>query len=629
MSATRLATLGAILSLGLTAAAWAEEPIRPAAETSAIGDNLGIALPEAPDAVVITPEPDQRQTGAIAPSTGGPALAEAEIDLHLPVPEIPPAVVIATDKPAPDKPAAAARETVAALVVVPPPPPPEPVLVVIPPPPAPVEPPRPEIRPAIAPVPAETVRTAIERLRAGRRLTDAEAAGALAFYEARGFAPLWIEAGDWNARARSIRARMAAAAEEGLDPGRYRSVAAFHAAGEPHFPALAAAEAQLTEAALLYAREASTGRIRPSQIHELITPSLKPPAAAEVLASLATAADAGEALQAFNPPHPEFAALRRALAEARAARPVARPSHEIPEGPPLRIGMSDPRVPLIRTRLGLDPMGPPLYDRAVSIKVASLQREAGLPVNGLFTPATRRAMLGEGPSPEEAEILANMELWRFAPRDLGREHIFVNAPALEVVVRRDGDVVHRARTIIGKTQTQTPFFSDEMDHIVVNPSWYVPPGILKREPKYLDPAYAARNGYQIFTRGNHTSVRMPPGSSNALGYVKFMFPNSHAVYLHDTPNRRLFGSTNRTLSNGCVRVENPFQLAAMLFASEGWTEERFRKLIGAGERRMNLPKKMPIHLVYFTLTPDAEGRLQRHPDLYGHAARVRQLLGLS
>jgi murein L,D-transpeptidase YcbB/YkuD len=627
MSATRLATLGAILSLGLAAAAPAQEPDRLAGgngEGAPFSHNLGIEPPEVPDAVVIAPEPDQARTGAIAPPAAEQPLAQADVDLHLPLPDAPPAVVITAEEP--DTPMR--REDSAALVVVPPPPPPEPVLVVIPPPPAPAEPPAP-VRPAAGPIPAETMRAAIEHLRAGRRLTDAEAAGAFAFYEARGFAPLWVESGDWNARARSIRARMAAAADEGLDPGRYRSVAAFHAAGEPHYPALAAAEAQLTEAALLYAREASTGRIRPSQIHELITPSLKPPAAAEVLASLGSADDAGEALRAFNPPHPEFAALRRALAEARAARPVARASDEIPEGPPLRIGMSDPRVPLIRTRLGLDPMGPPLYDRAVSIKVASLQREAGLPVNGMFTPATRRAMLGEGPSPEEAEIIANMELWRFAPRDLGREHIFVNAPALEVVLRRDGEVVHRARTIIGKAQTQTPFFSDEMDHIVVNPSWYVPPGILKREPKYLDPEYAARNGYQIFTRGNHTSVRMPPGSSNALGYVKFMFPNAHAVYLHDTPNRRLFGATNRTLSNGCVRVENPFQLAAMLFASEGWTEERFRRLIGAGERRMNLPKKMPIHLVYFTLTPDSEGRLQRHPDVYGHAARVRQLLGLS
>ncbi len=225
---------------------------------------------------------------------------------------------------APEEPALAPREQTAVLVVVPPPPPPEPVLVVVPPPAAPAEPPRPEIRPAVGPLPAETVRAAIERLRAGRRLTDAEAAGALAFYEARGFAPLWIESGDWNAAARSIRARMAAAAEDGLDPSRYRSVAASTAPASRISRRLLAERGAADRGGAPLRREASTGRIRPSQIHELITPSLKPPAAAEVLASLSTATDAGEALQAFNPPHPEFAALRRALAEARAARPVAR-----------------------------------------------------------------------------------------------------------------------------------------------------------------------------------------------------------------------------------------------------------------------------------------------------------------
>jgi L,D-transpeptidase YcbB len=186
--------------------------------------------------------------------------------------------------------------------------------------------------------------------------------------------------------------------------------------------------------------------------------------------------------------------------------------------------------------------------------------------------------------------------------------------------------VLQARVIVGKTETQTPFFSDEMDHIVVNPSWYIPPGILKREPKYSDPAYAEARGYEIRTRGNITTVRVPPGSSNALGYVKFMFPNEHAVYLHDTPNRGLFSARNRALSNGCVRVENPMRLAALLFESEGLSEERFRRLQGGGERRMNLARKIPVHLVYFTLTVQADGTLQRHPDIYGHTARMRQLL---
>jgi L,D-transpeptidase YcbB len=347
------------------------------------------------------------------------------------------------------------------------------------------------------------------------------------------------------------------------------------------------------------------------------------------LNSMSEAADGAFALQSYNPPHPEYAALRNALETTRNNRPVVASGEPIPEGPLLRIGMRDPRVPLIRARLGLGYDAAAVYDRNVSIKVASLQRDNGLPVTGAFTPMTRRVLVGEGPTAEEAEIIANMEFWRWMPRQLGAEHILVNAPSLGMVLRKDGNVVHEARIVIGKDATQTPFFSDMMDHIVVNPSWYVPPGILKREPKYLDPAWASARGYELRTRGTITTVRVPPGASNALGNVKFMFPNEHSVYLHDTPKRSVFNAQNRALSNGCVRVENPFQLAALLFASEGWTEERFRKLIGGGERHMKLPKKIPIHLAYFTLAVDSGGKLIRYPDVYGHSSRLRQLLGLS
>jgi murein L,D-transpeptidase YcbB/YkuD len=290
--------------------------------------------------------------------------------------------------------------------------------------------------------------------------------------------------------------------------------------------------------------------------------------------------------------------------------------------------MRDPRVPLIRARLGLGYDTEAVYDRKVSIKVASLQRDAGLPADGIFTPQTRLAMLGKWPGPEELEILANMEFWRWMPRYLGQSHILVNVPALGMTLNRNGSVIHEARVIVGKEQTQTPFFSDLMDHVVVNPSWYVPPGIMKREPKYRDPAWAAAHGYEIRTHRGYTSVRMPPGASNALGYIKFMFPNEHSVYLHDTPKRTLFNARDRVLSNGCVRVENPFQLAALLMASDGWTEERLRSLIGRGERSIKLGEKMPIHLAYFTLTTDASGNLQRHPDIYGHSQRLKQLMGL-
>jgi L,D-transpeptidase YcbB len=133
----------------------------------------------------------------------------------------------------------------------------------------------------------------------------------------------------------------------------------------------------------------------------------------------------------------------------------------------------------------------------------------------------------------------------------------------------------------------------------------------------------------MIKRRNSVIVRVPPGASNALGYVKFMFPNDHAVYLHDTPQRRLFNANSRVLSNGCVRVEDPFKLAAKIFETSGWSEDRFKRMIGSGEQRMNLPAKLPIHLAYFTLAVDSNGALVRHRDVYGHAARLKQLLGLS
>jgi L,D-transpeptidase YcbB len=481
--------------------------------------------------------------------------------------------------------------------------------------------------PQIADIPADLIKNALERMSKANRVSDREAAAASAFYKARAYAPLWIADGRWNARAKTLRAALNKADESGLDSASYRTVSAFISTGEPAWPALAAAEINLTEALLAYAREASTGRVAPARVHPLITPNLKTTAADVVLKTLIEADQPADALLAFNPPHAQFLVLRQKLAALRTSRrPV---SGAIPDGPLLRVGMRDARVPLIRARLGLDESAELTYDRAISMRIAGVQRSSGLVVNGAFTDATRRALLGEGPSADEAEIIANMERWRWMPRELGTDHIFVNLPELTMRLMRGPQTALQSRIIVGKSDTQTPLFSDEMDHIVVNPSWYVPPGILKRDPRYLDPAWAAARGYEIRHSGNTVSVRVPPSASNALGNVKFMFPNSHAVYLHDTPGRHLFNAQNRTLSNGCVRVENPFRLAAQLFAEQGWTEERFRGSLGRGERHMRLPRKMPIHIGHFTLTVSPDGELLRHTDIYGHSARLRQLLGLS
>ena len=226
------------------------------------------------------------------------------------------------------------------------------------------------------------------------------------------------------------------------------------------------------------------------------------------------------------------------------------------------------------------------------------------------------------------DLRANMERWRWVPPDMGRRHVWVNVPEYKLRLMKDGRAVHEARVIVGKSETPTPLFSDEMDHAIVNPSWYVPPSIFKNEFN-SDPGLAAARGYDvIYGRNGAVTVRQPPGERNALGFVKFMFPNKHAVYLHDTPNRRLFASEKRALSHGCVRLDQPFRFGEFVLGSD-WTEARLKGLIGRGERTIRLPEKVPVHLTHFTLLVDDKGELRHIADLYGVNGKVRAALGLS
>jgi murein L,D-transpeptidase YcbB/YkuD len=235
-------------------------------------------------------------------------------------------------------------------------------------------------------------------------------------------------------------------------------------------------------------------------------------------------------------------------------------------------------------------------------------------------------MSGGQPSNIEAEILANMERWRWMPRDLGTTRIEVNIPAFEAVVIENGEVMQRHRVIVGKTETPTPIFSNTMQYLIVNPYWTVPRSILRNELS-SDPNHLRRLGYQVTSRNGQMMVRQPPGERNALGRIKFMFPNDYAVYLHDTPKRTLFNETKRAFSHGCVRLDEPFRFAETVLG-EAWTEKRIKKLLGGKERYVNLPKPLPVHIGYFTAFVDESGFLQTREDLYGFSRRVRVALGL-
>lgn len=456
------------------------------------------------------------------------------------------------------------------------------------------------------------------------RLAQRERADILAAYAANENRPFWIDGKGWGAAARLLVAQLGRAGQDGLRPADY-ALPVFEASDRE---SLAEADLRLSALAVLYARDARGGRIDPRRLSKLITPVLDLPSATEVLSELAGAADPGAVLAAYNPPHPGYRRLKAKLAELRADKGDGIPMVRIPAGPPLRLGMRDERVPLVRARLGLGASEEPVFDRSTATALAEFQKQAGLRADGVLSNQTLAA-LGSPPSSRlEGDLVAQMERWRWLPADLGESHIIVNVPEFQMRLMRHGRLAHQARIIVGKPESATPIFSHKMEHLIVNPSWYVPPSILKKEflPKLAtDPGYAERRGYVVTRRGNSISVRQPPGERNALGNIKFMFPNDHAVYLHDTPNRSLFGTERRAYSHGCVRVDNPFALAEQVLG-EGWSAERVRRLVGQGERTIKLARPLPIHLVYNTHVVSEAGEITIFDDLYGFHRLVRSAL---
>ena len=453
------------------------------------------------------------------------------------------------------------------------------------------------------------------------------------FYAARGYAPLWVVDGGFDAAARSALARIDHAAEDGLDL-RASTVTVPQAGDDP--AALAAAELSLSEAAVDYARQASGGRVDPSRIGASVAVKPDVVGPARALAALRDAADPGEALRGFNPPHRGYLLLRAKLAEMRRGADMA-DRGPIPAGPALKPGMKDARVPLVRARFGLDIAAGGgdglVYDTRVASAVADYQRAHGLPASGVLTARTVASLSGGQPRRLESEIIANMERWRWLPRDLGARYVAVNIPDYSLDVFEGDRAVHHARVVVGKPDHETPVFSQTMKFIIVNPYWNVPLSIVKKEmmPKLAaNPNYFEDHGYEVVERNGETYVRQPPGDSNALGRIKFMFPNKFSVYLHDTNARSYFGRQDRALSHGCVRVDQPFKLAEMVLGRDrGWSEGRVEAMVGGGERTINLPRPVEVHMNYFTAFVDDTGQLRLRDDIYGYSAKVRAALGLA
>jgi murein L,D-transpeptidase YcbB/YkuD len=461
------------------------------------------------------------------------------------------------------------------------------------------------------------------------------------FYSARDYAPVWTAAGGLTASAKGVIARLKDAASDGLNVNDY-PVPEFAAATSPE--ALADAELKLTSSMLDYARHAQSGRMHYSQVsYDILFPE-HPTDPAEVLANVSTASNASAALESYNPPHKLYKELKAKLAELRGQGDG--PVITIAEGPPLAykaatkkhaaVAPEDPRVPQLRAKLGVENPDDTKYDDKVAAAVRKFQDGADLKPTGVLDDKTVKAINSPKRDKTIDIVLVNMERWRWLPRQLGAAnlkdaYVILNIPDFTLKVMQDGAQVWTTRVVTGKPGSHaTPMLTETMKFITVNPTWNVPPSIIYNE--YLpalqqDPTVLQRMGLRLErNRDGSIHISQPPGEANALGRIRFNFPNKFLVYQHDTPDKYLFEKQTRAYSHGCMRVQNPLTYAEKLLSIElphqNYTEAKLKSMLGNNEINIDFPKPLPVHITYQTAFVDDAGKLQIRDDLYGIDARM-------
>jgi murein L,D-transpeptidase YcbB/YkuD len=499
------------------------------------------------------------------------------------------------------------------------------------------------------------------------------------FYAARDYAPLWLNEG--VPRAGTLIHRLSDAAQEGLRPADY-SPAALRAdlSGVQDAAGRARLELRLSAQYLHYARDLASGRVRPGAIEADAPVPADVPDAQGLLAALAGADDPAAFLDALAPANPIYRRLHRALADYRElAEAGGWPL--VDAGRTVEEGMTGPQVAQIRARLQasrdltIDSANPDTFDAQLTLAVRRFQERHGLEPDGIVGPQTRAAMNVPVDS-RIAQIEVNMERWRWMPDDLGQRYVLVNLAGQEVELVESGSVQLAMRAVVGKPFRKTPVFSDEITYLEFNPDWTLPPTILREDmlpALRKDPGYLAANEMTLYAgwsadaeRLDPTAVdwtqvtpkRFPykivqePGPKNPLGQVKFMFPNAHHVYLHDSPAKNLFDRASRAFSSGCIRVAKPFELAEALIGGTP-VADKLRKAVGLPDApaaggtaeppvwgrglidrlvtygkttRVRLPEAVPVHLTYSTVWIGEGGTVHFRPDIYGRDRALSQAL---
>ncbi len=503
------------------------------------------------------------------------------------------------------------------------------------------------------------------RFLAGVKLTTANEVGeALLEYYAEQHDFIWVDGTALNANARAAMAVMEQADTVGLSSKDY--VLELPSDGfdmtrmADRQRDLMLLEMRMSARVLSYVLDATRGRIDPNRLSGYHDFERKKVDLVSALGNLEATADAGAYLRGSSPSNPQFKALAAELVKLRAADEEE--AIVIAPGTFLRPGASSPEltnvVAGIRKR-GSDKLladhGITLYEYGVSggeqysddlvALVRDFQRENGLMVDGIVGKQTIGRLNDETNDDKIEKVQLAMERLRWLPRNLGSRHVFINQPAYRATYVANGKDTLSMRAIVGKRSNQTSFFHDEIETVEYNPYWGVPRSIIVNEmlPKLRsNPSYLDRLGYELTDRRGRrvasrninwyqvgpnnipVDVRQPPGPKNALGELKILFPNKHAIYMHDTPSRNLFERDTRAFSHGCVRLQDPWGMAAAVL---GTSRDHIDAQIAQGQNLAEpVPGKIPVYVSYFTAWPNDDGSVGYFADMYGRDARLSEAI---
>ena len=468
------------------------------------------------------------------------------------------------------------------------------------------------------------------------------------FYSARAYESIWVQDGGLNARGQALVRRLGESDRHGLIPSDYAAAEIAARQGESDPKALADLEILMTAALLQYGQDLKEGRVAPSRVNGELFLEPEKVDINWLVEGAASAPDIAAFLDGLVPQSSQYARTVDALGAYRAIA-AAGGWETLPEGETLKVGMRDPRVPVLRRRLrdAGDLTGEPstdmeLYDPQLEAAIKRFQYRHGLDQDGAIGKNTRAAFNVAVEDRIETLIL-NLERRRWLSDDLGDRYVFVNMAGFELKLVEGDKTVFDTKIVVGTPFFRTPVFSGDMSYVVVNPYWHITPSIARNEilpAVQKDVNYLASKNIRVFSdwsanayevnphsvdwsqvsrRGMKYKFRQDSGPTNALGRIKFIFPNRHNIYLHDTPSKHLFKQSTRSFSHGCIRVQYPLDFATFVLRDKpGWTRDKIDQSVDSGARKVvNLPQSIPVHLTYLTNWVNKDGSVYFRKDIYG------------